>query len=126
MLQGDVHGCPFKTLEKDALAAALSRMRIAPQYVSEAVTKAKAGHYQLACGVVFEGQHGGCACDAGINHPNQARHMPHTLLLCIKLPFRDDESDVAVRLCLHKGAASASEACADRCCSCAVPDPISL
>ena len=71
--QGDVHGCPYKTLEKDALAAALARMRIAPHYVSEAVTKAKAGHYQLACGVAFEGQHGGCACDAGINHPNQVR-----------------------------------------------------
>ena len=66
-----MHGCPFKTLEKDALAAALTRMRIAPHYVNEAVTKAKAGHYQLACGVAFEGQHGGCACDAGINHPNQ-------------------------------------------------------
>ena len=72
-MQGDVHGCPYKTLEKDALAAALGRMRIAPQSINEAVTKAKAGHYQLACGVVFEGQHGGCACDAGINHPNQVR-----------------------------------------------------
>ena len=66
-----MHGCPYKTLDKEALAAALARMRIAPHYVSEAVTKAKAGHYQLACGVAFEGQHGGCACDAGINHPNQ-------------------------------------------------------
>ena len=34
-------------------------------------SQAKGGHYQLACGVAFEGQHGGCACDAGINHPHQ-------------------------------------------------------
>lgn len=66
-----MHGCPYKTLEKDALAAALAEMRIAPQYVNEAVTKAKGGHFQLACAVTFEGQHGGCACETGINHPNQ-------------------------------------------------------
>ena len=70
-LQGDVHGCPYKTMEKDALTAALTRMRIAPQFVSEAVSKAKGGHFQLACAVTFEGQHGGCACETGINHPNQ-------------------------------------------------------
>ena len=72
-LQGDVHGCPYKTLEKDALAAALAKMQIAPQFVNEAVTKAKSGHFQLACAVTFEGQHGGCACETGINHPNQVR-----------------------------------------------------
>ena len=38
--------------------------------VNEAVAKAKAGHFQLACAAAWEGQHS-CSCDTGINHPNQ-------------------------------------------------------
>lgn len=38
------------------------------------MAKAKSGHYQLACAMAFEGVHG-CACDTGINHPNQARRL---------------------------------------------------
>lgn len=72
-MQGDVHGCPYKTLEKEALAAALTKIRISAPIVNEAVAKAKAGHFQIACGITFEGQHAGCACDTGINHPNQVR-----------------------------------------------------
>ena len=40
-------------------------------HITEAVRKAAGGHFQLACGAAFEGSHGGCACDAGIQHPNQ-------------------------------------------------------
>lgn len=32
----------------------------------------QAGHFQLACGMAFQGVHG-CACDTGINHPNQVQ-----------------------------------------------------
>ena len=40
-IQGDHHGCPYKTLDRDSLRAALQRLRIAPSAVEEAVTKAK-------------------------------------------------------------------------------------
>lgn len=42
--------------------------------VEEAVAKAKAGHYQLACAAAWEGKHG-CSCESGINHPNQVGAM---------------------------------------------------
>jgi hypothetical protein len=40
-LQGDVHGCPYKTLDKESLRAALLRLRVDPAAVEETVTKAK-------------------------------------------------------------------------------------
>ena len=39
--QGDHHGCPYKTFDKDSLRAALTRMRIAPSFVDEAVAKVR-------------------------------------------------------------------------------------
>ena len=45
-------------------------MRLPASAVHEAVTKAKGGHFQLACAAAFEGAHH-CDCDTGINHPNQ-------------------------------------------------------
>ena len=73
--QGQVHGCPFKTFGQESLRAALARMQVAPAQAEEAAAKAKAGHYQLACAAAWEGQHGGCSCDSGINHPNQVRAL---------------------------------------------------
>ncbi|PSC74333.1 putative DNA primase large subunit [Micractinium conductrix] len=67
---GQVHGCPYKTFGQDSLRAALSRLQVAPAKVEEAVLKAAAGHFQLACASAWEGKHS-CACDSGINHPNQ-------------------------------------------------------
>ena len=46
--------------------------QVAPAKIEEACSKAKGGHYQLACAAVWEGKHG-CACESGINHPNQVR-----------------------------------------------------
>lgn len=46
--------------------------QVAPAKIDEACSKAAAGHYQLACAAAWEGKHG-CACETGINHPNQAR-----------------------------------------------------
>ena len=43
---------------------------MAPAKIDEAVTKARGGHFQLACAAVWEGKHG-CMCETGINHPNQ-------------------------------------------------------
>ena len=71
-LQDDAFGCPYKTLSAAELAAALARLRLPPRAVDEAASRARAGHFQLACASAFEGAHG-CACDTGINHPNQAR-----------------------------------------------------
>lgn len=73
VLQGQVHGCPYKTFDKGSLTVALTKLRIQPQAVQEAVSKAQGGHYQLACAAAWEGAHG-CSCDTGINHPNQVRH----------------------------------------------------
>lgn len=67
---GQVHGCPYKVFSQDQLRAALSRLQVSGPKVDEAVKKASAGHYQLACAAVWEGKMG-CSCDTGINHPNQ-------------------------------------------------------
>lgn len=47
-LQGDVHGCPYKTLDKESLRAALLRLRVAPAAAEEAVAKAKV----RVCGIL--------------------------------------------------------------------------
>lgn len=70
-VQGDFHGCPYKTLDPESLRSALRRLRVGGPALEEAVTKARGGHYQLACGAAFAGAHNGCQCDTGINHPNQ-------------------------------------------------------
>lgn len=67
---GQVHGCPYRLFGEEQLRAALSRLAVTPAKAEEAVSKAKAGHYQLACAAVWEGKMG-CSCDIGINHPNQ-------------------------------------------------------
>ena len=69
-LQADYHGCPYKTWGAEQLAAVLGQMNLSSTAIRETVNKAKGGHYQLACGLAFEGVHA-CGCDSGINHPNQ-------------------------------------------------------
>lgn len=64
------HGCPYRTFNATSLTAALGRLKLPAEAVSEAAAKAKAGHFQLACAAAWEGQHS-CSCDTGINHPNQ-------------------------------------------------------
>lgn len=65
-----MNGCPYRTFSPESLTAALTRLQVSPDKIEEAVNKAKGGHYQLACASVWEGKMG-CACDTGINHPNQ-------------------------------------------------------
>ena len=47
-----MHGCPYKTYAPDGLRAALSRLQVSGPKLEEALTKAKNGHYQLACAAV--------------------------------------------------------------------------
>ena len=67
---GQVHGCPYKVFSEESLRAALSKLHVSAPKIQEAVKKAAAGHYQLACAATWEGKMG-CSCDTGINHPNQ-------------------------------------------------------
>lgn len=48
----------------------ICRLNCSEQQIEESVNKAQNKHYQLACGVAFEGIHK-CSCDVGINHPTQ-------------------------------------------------------
>ena len=82
VVQGIVHGCPYVTLGKDSLTAALTRLRIQPQAIHAAVTKVQGKHHQLACAATWEGAHG-CECVTGINHPNQVRN-PHSCMTVFK------------------------------------------
>jgi DNA primase large subunit len=68
---GEHHGCPYRTFSEDSLRAALRGMRLSAAAVGEVLDKVRGKHYQLACGAAFAGAHGGCACDSGIQHPNQ-------------------------------------------------------
>ncbi len=68
--QGEYHGCPYKTWTGAALRSTLQGMQVPAANVEAAVSKASAGHFQLACAAVWEGKHS-CACTAGITHPNQ-------------------------------------------------------
>ena len=65
-----MHGCPYKVFGKGQLTAALGRLGLKASAAQTVVNKAQEGHFQLACAAAFEGVHS-CACDTGINHPNQ-------------------------------------------------------
>ena len=68
---GEFHGCPFRTFGADGLRSALQgEMKLEKPLVDAVIDKAAGNHFQLACGMVFEGAFG-CACDEGIQHPNQ-------------------------------------------------------
>ena len=77
-MYGDVHCHPCHSVgprlcgQPATLTRCLAypRRQVAPAKVEEACAKAKAGHFQLACATAWEGKHG-CACETGINHPNQ-------------------------------------------------------
>ena len=71
-MQDQVHGCPYKVFGKPQLTAALGRLGLKSAASQAVVAKAQEGHFQLACAAAFEGLHS-CACDTGINHPNQVR-----------------------------------------------------
>ncbi|EFJ45195.1 hypothetical protein VOLCADRAFT_64063 [Volvox carteri f. nagariensis] len=68
---GDHHGCPYRRLDEPSLRAALGRLRCDDRKIEEAVSKARDGHYQLACAAAFEGMHRVPEMDVGISAPLQ-------------------------------------------------------
>ncbi|GFR49921.1 hypothetical protein Agub_g11940, partial [Astrephomene gubernaculifera] len=68
---GDHHGCPYRRLDEGALRTALSRLNCDDRKLEEALSKAREGHYQLACAAAFEGIHRVPEMDVGISTPLQ-------------------------------------------------------
>ena len=77
-----MHGCPYKVFGKGQLTAALGRLGLKTSAAQTVVNKAQEGHFQLACAAAFEGVHS-CACDTGINHPNQVCGLVLPACLCL-------------------------------------------
>ena len=67
---GEHHGCPYKTFGEESPRRRSAGCSPAPQKVRDIVDKAKAQHYQLACGMTFEAVHG-AQIESGVQHPNQ-------------------------------------------------------
>ncbi|WIA35477.1 hypothetical protein OEZ86_003910 [Tetradesmus obliquus] len=63
-------GCPYKTYSAEQLRAALSRLNCNDKVIREVVDKARGKHYQLACGLAFEGITGSPQ-ETGINKPSE-------------------------------------------------------
>ena len=68
---GEHHGCPYKTFGEESLTSALGGLQIPGGKVRDIVAKAKAQHYQLACGMTFAALHDGKEIEEGVQHPNQ-------------------------------------------------------
>ena len=70
-------GCAYRHYKAVDLQNALKGMRLESEVVTAVMNKAKEGHYQLACTMVYEARHaGGVAGAAGakkdcVEHPNQ-------------------------------------------------------
>jgi len=64
-------GCPFKNCKAEALGKALAGLSLKGEVVTAAVGKAKEGHFQAACTVVYEGRYGKLSAEGGVQHPNQ-------------------------------------------------------
>ncbi|KAF6264179.1 eukaryotic and archaeal DNA primase, large subunit-domain-containing protein [Scenedesmus sp. NREL 46B-D3] len=63
-------GCPYKTYDANQLRAALTRLNCNDKVIREVVDKARGKHYQLACGLAFEGITGSPQ-ETGINKPSE-------------------------------------------------------
>ena len=64
-------GCPFRICKSDALAQALGKMSLKADAVTAVVGKAREGHFQVACTMVYEARHGKFGAEGGVQHPNQ-------------------------------------------------------
>ncbi len=95
-MQGEAFGCPYKTFSPAELAESLRALQLPNQAVQEALGKARAGHFQLACTAAWEGVHK-CMCDTGINHPNQVCAVPAA---CLRhFAFHEDSTRRLSGLC---------------------------
>jgi len=64
-------GCPFRTCKSDALAQALGKMSLKGDVATAVVGKAREGHFQVACTMVYEARHEKLGAEGGVQHPNQ-------------------------------------------------------
>lgn len=67
---GEHHGCPYRHQSEDTLRSMLQALTLDSQKIDGIMDKVRNKHFQLACQETFEGVHE-CACETGINHPNQ-------------------------------------------------------
>ena len=64
-------GCPFRTLKAEALGKRLASMNLRGEVVTAAVGRAREGHFQVACTMVYEARHGKMSAEGGVQHPQQ-------------------------------------------------------
>ena len=64
-------GCPFKNCQAADLGKRLASMSLKGEAVTAVVGKAKEGHFQAACAMVFEARYGTLGAEGGVQHPNQ-------------------------------------------------------
>lgn len=64
-------GCPFRKLKAADLEKALGKMSLKADAVTAAVGKAREGHFQVACTMVYEARHGKMSGEGGVQHPHQ-------------------------------------------------------
>lgn len=68
---GQVHGCPFKVMDKDMLKQALDFWGCDKAQAEKALAKSRNKEYQLACKEFYCGCHAGDSGEGVGNHPNQ-------------------------------------------------------
>ena len=64
-------GCAYKHYKPDDLQHALNAMSLDRKVVTAVTNKAKEGHFQLACTMVYEARHAAQAKKDCVEHPNQ-------------------------------------------------------
>jgi len=67
---GQVHGCPFKSMDRDMLKTVLKHWSVPTGDIEDITRKAGDKHYQLACKDFFCKTHPGHTGDGIGNHPN--------------------------------------------------------
>ncbi|CAD7952082.1 unnamed protein product [Amoebophrya sp. A120] len=68
---GQVHGCPFKSMDKDMLGKVLLHWDVPAGDIEDITKKSTEKHYQLACKQFFCKTHKGHSGEGIGNHPNQ-------------------------------------------------------
>ena len=64
-------GCPFRICKAADLEKTLAGLSLKGEVVTAAVGKAKEGHFQAACTMVYEARYGKLRAEFGVQHPNQ-------------------------------------------------------
>jgi len=67
---GQVHGCPFRTMDKPMLSKVLQHWEVPVGDIEDITKKASDKHYQLACKSYFCKTHPNASGEGVGNHPN--------------------------------------------------------